>query len=63
MFYTAISSTVAPIIFTKLAKILEASVNPSIYGYLIVAFGLVGYWGSIPLWYLAGKSYKKDLEK
>jgi hypothetical protein len=46
----------------KLAKILGASQNPAIYGYLIAMFGLIGYWGSIPFWYMAGKSYKKDME-
>ena len=62
-FYTAISATFAPIIFTKLAKLFGAQANPYIYGYLIAFFGIIGYWGSIPLWWMAGRSYKKHMEQ
>lgn len=63
MFFTAIASTFTPILFGKIAKSLGASANPAIYGYLIAAFGIVGYWGSIPFWYLAGKSYEEEMTK
>jgi hypothetical protein len=32
------------------------------YGPLIAGFSILGFCGSIPFWYLAGKNYKKDME-
>jgi len=62
MFFTTISSTIAPILFSAFSKNLGAAANPSIYGYIITVFALIGYWGSLPFWYMAGKSYKKFME-
>ena len=42
---------------------MGASVNPSVYGQLLGIFAGIGYWGSIPFFYLAGRSYKKFMEK
>jgi hypothetical protein len=50
-------------LFSFIANALGASTNPSVYGKILTVFALVGYWGSIPFWYLAGKSYTKHMEK
>jgi hypothetical protein len=36
--------------------------NPKLYGPLITSFVFLSYLGSIPFWWLAGKSYKKFME-
>jgi len=50
-------------LFSFIANALGASTNPSVYGKILTVFALVGYWGSIPFWYLAGKSYTEHMEK
>ena len=49
--------------FSKIAFSLGAAKNPAIYGYMLSFFALVGYWGSIPFWWLAGKNYKIYMEE
>ena len=36
-----------------------SSSNPEIYGYTLAAFTAISYLGSIPFFYLAGRSYKE----
>ena len=57
------AATICPILFSKVGMGLGAAANPAIYGKLVAIFALVGYWGSIPFWWLAGKSYKKHMEE
>jgi hypothetical protein len=38
-----------------MATTLGAAANPSLYGKILAAFAFVGYWGSIPFWWLAGR--------
>lgn len=63
MFYQTIAATICPILFSKVGMLMGASSNPMIYGKLVAVFSLAGYWGSIPFWWLAGKSYKKHMEQ
>ena len=63
MFYQTITATLAPLLFSKISLSLGASGNPAVYGTVISIFASAGYWGSIPFWYLAGKSYKKNMEE
>lgn len=58
MFYQTVAATICPILFSKIATSLGAAANPTIYGTILAGFALVGYWGSIPFWWLAGRSYK-----
>lgn len=58
MFYQTVAATVCPIMFSKIATTLGASANPILYGKILAGFALFGYWGSIPFWWLAGRSYK-----
>lgn len=58
MFYQTIAGGLCPLIFSKIATVMGASATPAIYGKLLAVFALFGYWGSIPFWWLAGRSYK-----
>jgi len=59
MFYTTIVATITPILFGLVSNICGAASDPRIYGYVLTLFAGIGYWGSIPFWFLAGKSYEK----
>jgi hypothetical protein len=61
VFWTAIAATLCPITFSSAANYLGAAANPALYGYILTGFAALGYWGSIPFWWLAGKSYKKHM--
>lgn len=37
--------------------------NPYLYGPIITIFVCLSYLGSVPFWWLAGKEYKKFMEK
>ena len=63
MFYQTIASTACPIMFSLLSTYLGAASNPGVYGTMITIFSCLGYWGSIPFWYLAGRAYKKHMEE
>lgn len=52
-----------PLICAELAKYVGAAANPVLYGPLICALVAVGYTGSVPIWWKAGKVYKKRLEE
>ena len=59
LFYSAMAATISPAVFGYFSNLLGASSNPAIYGYLITAFTFIGYGGSVPFFWLAGKEYKK----
>ena len=59
LFYSTIAATVSPAVFGAMAVWFNASANPAIYGYLITFFTLIGYGGSVPFFWLAGKEYQK----
>ena len=63
MFYTTITSTAAPLFVSMIINGLGATNNPVFLGQVLSVFSLVGYWGSIPFFYLAGKNYKKYVEE
>jgi predicted MFS family arabinose efflux permease len=63
VFWTALAATVCPITFSWLSNYLGAAANPAIYGKVLTVFALIGYWGSVPFWWLAGRSYKKHMEE
>ena len=62
MFYTTVMATICPIFFSFVSNFFGAGDDPRIYGYVLTFFAGLGYWGSIPFWWLAGKSYKKYME-
>jgi hypothetical protein len=59
LFYTALAATISPAVFGYLANSLGAAANPAIYGFLLTLFTLIGYGGSVPFFWLAGREYKK----
>ena len=63
VFWTSIAATICPIVFGYIANLMGAAANPAIYGYILTGFACLGYWGSIPFWWLAGKSYTKFIEE
>jgi len=48
-----------PLVLSKLAANVGAVTNPALYGPLITGMTLVGFGGSVPFWFLAGREYKK----
>ena len=44
-----------------MAKYYGAVNNPILYGPIITGMVLVGFGGSVPFWWLAGKEYKKQI--
>lgn len=63
MFYQTVAATLCPILFSKIATSLGAAATPALYGKILAGFALFGYWGSIPFWWLAGRSYKQYKEQ
>ena len=63
MFYQTIAGGVCPLLFSKIATGMGASATPALYGKLLAVFALFGYWGSIPFWWLAGRSYKAFVQR
>jgi len=51
------------LVLSKLAVHFGAVANPALYGPLITFMTLVGFGGSVPFWYLAGKENKKKKEE
>jgi len=51
------------LVLSKLAGHFGAVANPALYGPLITFMTIVGFGGSVPFWYLAGKEYKKKKEE
>ena len=62
MFYTTVMATVCPIFFSFVSNYFGAGGDPRIYGYVLTSFAALGYWGSIPFWWLAGRSYKEYMQ-
>jgi hypothetical protein len=49
------------LILSKLAKYYGAIGNPALYGPIITAMVVVGFGGSCPFWFMAGREYKKAM--
>jgi len=62
-FCITMAQTLSPAIFTAFANKMGALSNPALYGPLITGFVAISYWGSIPFWWAAGKSYKKHMDE
>lgn len=57
-----LAQSFGPLICSELAKVVGAATKPALYGPLICALVAVGYTGSVPLWWKAGKAYEARLE-
>jgi len=55
------AQTLGPLLIGKLAKHYGAISNPALYGPIITGMVILGFGGSCPFWYLAGKDYKRQM--
>ena len=46
----------------ELAKMTGALVDPTLYGPLITGLVALGFGGSVPIWFKAGREYTKRVE-
>ena len=58
-----LAQTVGPLILNYLSVKFGAATNPAVWGTLITFTTLLGHFGSVPAWYLAGKSYTKHMKE
>jgi len=59
LFCTTIAGTISTALLGYLENAYNAKENPSAYGYILCVFICFSYGGSIPFFFLAGKSYEK----
>lgn len=59
LFIATILASTSPILFDYFANIMNASKNPSVYGYLITIFVSFGYLVSSVFYYKSGLEYTK----
>jgi hypothetical protein len=62
-FTITLAQTLGPLVLGKLCLKFGAAANPAVYGPLITFTTLVGFVGSCPWWYLAGKNYREFMLK
>lgn len=58
-FFTYIGQTLSPMLFNLLAQYFGATINPRVYGYLILGAMIVGNLTSNIYYWKAGKEYEK----
>jgi MFS family permease len=68
LFFATVAGTIATELLGVLQTHFEAKKHPELYGYILFAFVLFSYAGSIPFMWLAGRHYtafkiKEDEEK
>ena len=60
-FCITIAQTISPAIFGALCTRFGAVANPTVYGPLIAGFSVLGFIGSVPFWFRAGRHYKNHM--
>lgn len=63
LFYLTIVGCFSTVLLGQVANMLGAATNPAIYGKLISLWSVIGYVGSIPCFWKAGKLYKEKMDK
>ena len=58
-FVVTLAQTLGPLVLGFLCNKFGAVANPTMYGPLITFTTFIGFLGSCPWWYLAGKNYKR----
>jgi len=58
-FVVTLAQTLGPLVLGFLCNKFGAVANPTIYGPLITLTTFIGFLGSCPWWYFAGKNYKR----
>lgn len=62
LFYMTVVGCASTVVLGACANIFGAATNPAVYGKLIWIWSMVGYLGSIPTFFKAGKVYKKFVD-
>lgn len=62
LFFLTASGCLSTLLMNQLAQMIGANQFPWLYGKLIFLGSTIGYLGSIPSYWLAGKHYRKFLE-
>lgn len=62
-FTISLAQTLGPAVVGHLAKVFGAVQNPAIYGKLITFTTAIGFFGSVPVWWFAGKAYCRILKE
>ena len=57
-FFCTLAGTLSTFSLQYLNKYLDADHNPCIYGYTLATYCLVSYLGSVPFFWMAGRSYE-----
>lgn len=63
LFYLTVVGCISTVCLGQLANVFGAAANPAVYGKLISLWSAIGYIGSIPCFWKAGKLYKKRMEE
>ena len=63
LFFTTMAGTLSTALLGEYEDVFETAKYPARYGYIMCAFVLFSYLGSIPFFYLAGRSYEKFKRK
>ena len=63
LFYLTIVGCFSTVLLGQVANMMGAMTNPAVYGKLITLWSFIGYIGSIPCFWKAGKLYKKKMEE
>jgi MFS family permease len=63
LFYLTIAGCFSTVLLGQVANMLGAAANPAIYGKLISLWSVIGYVGSIPCFWKAGKLYKDKMDQ
>ena len=63
LFFATVAGTIATELLSVLQTHFDAKHHPPLYGYILFAFVLFSYAGSIPFMWLAGRHYTIFMEK
>ena len=63
LFLTTISGMVGTAALSMVNNVTGAATNPAKYGYNLAIFSFIAYAGSLPFFYLAGRSYVQKMRE
>lgn len=46
-----------------LTRYVDVANNPKLFGPIITATAVIGFFGTCPIWYICGKQYEKIMKK
>lgn len=63
LFVATVCGTISTALLNQLQKQFDAADNPELYGYILCAFVIFSYGGSLPFFILAGRQYTKFMKE